>query len=275
VGDDMSENEFLSNDLKLRAKKHDYLFHYTSIDSLYKILENKSFKFNRLDLLNDLNEHKRNNSVEIDYYVLCFSNKKRESIPLWFMYADKCSGIIIKIKNCNIFENCNVFYKLDDEIKYFENKIISSDKTLKKIISIDKGIIELTDPELIDVIYSDDEINREFSKTFHDGGLIFEQIYPILLTGIKGEAWVYENETRYYVSASTLNRMDLREVFYEYNEKFYDELTIIFNPFIDDNNKKEIKDKVKSLIPEKHYLKINFIDSDLKNIINPDFLKKF
>lgn len=61
-----------------------YLFHYTTAETLKKIITSKAFKFSRNDRLNDKIEETR--SPYVQYYVSCFSCVKEESIPLWYIY---------------------------------------------------------------------------------------------------------------------------------------------------------------------------------------------
>jgi hypothetical protein len=270
----MIDNELFANKMKENSSNHDSLFHYTSIDSLYQILTNKSFKFTRLDLLNDLSEKKRNSESEIDFFTLSFSNHIFESIPMWYMYTNQCSGVCLKLKNINLFENSNAYYFNDNGKIYFEDKIISSSGKPTKLIEVTNGYIELSEPQILDVIYSDYEINRKFKDILELPGYSFESIIPAILVGVKGEAWSYESETRYYISATTLNRIDIKQIFYEFVDTVIDGFEIIFNPFMNTTDKDEIKTKIKYLLPDEQYSKIVFTNSELENKINPTFMKR-
>ena len=57
----------------------DYLFHYTSVESLALILKNKTFRFSPLSALDDLLEEKVKDSQKFGNYVFVSSwtdNKK-------------------------------------------------------------------------------------------------------------------------------------------------------------------------------------------------------
>ena len=76
---------------EIEAKKQQCIRHYTNIDSLLKILRNKSILCNRIDKVNDVDESKalHNNHLSERVFVSCFNKSERESIPLWFIYNRK------------------------------------------------------------------------------------------------------------------------------------------------------------------------------------------
>ncbi len=93
----------------------DYLFHYTSIESLCLILRSGSLKFNRLDKVNDLDEAATKNFpyAKSFVFVSCWTSEERESLPLWKMYSSDMKGVRIRMP-VNMFKgrhlpNCDVF----------------------------------------------------------------------------------------------------------------------------------------------------------------------
>lgn len=91
----------------------DYLYHYTSIESLALILKNKSFRLSPLSTLDDLQEERVKDPQRFGEYVFVSSwtEDEEESIPMWNMYSSMSSGIRIKMKK-NPFKT----YKLDTEL---------------------------------------------------------------------------------------------------------------------------------------------------------------
>ena len=75
------------------------LYHYTSIDSLACILKNKTIRFTRLDLLDDLEENIQSSGVNIGNYAFasCWTDDKEESIPLWKMYTENGIGVRLAV----------------------------------------------------------------------------------------------------------------------------------------------------------------------------------
>lgn len=66
----------------------DELFHYTSIDTLEKILEYRTIRFTRLDLVNDREEalSKEYPTAQTLVFASCWTDQDQESIPLWGVY---------------------------------------------------------------------------------------------------------------------------------------------------------------------------------------------
>lgn len=79
----------LYKELKQRADQHRYLYHYTNSDSASLILQNKSFKLNRLDKVNDQMENKRINSIwNAQVFAACFTHTKDNEKIMSKMYGN-------------------------------------------------------------------------------------------------------------------------------------------------------------------------------------------
>jgi hypothetical protein len=134
-----------------------YYTHYTSIDVLNLILKNKSIRFKRLDLVDDISETKFLEVEDISklVYVSCWTEAKTDddNLALWAMYGVKITlpffpFIIIMDKNeyfihdvperkhCEVkkFEGCkkngikvnpNVFLLAEDEFWNYFCKIVT------------------------------------------------------------------------------------------------------------------------------------------------------
>lgn len=64
------------------------LHHYTSIETLKKILENKTLRFTRFDLMDDKTETDGlPENIKESYFLSCWVDEERENIPQWAMYA--------------------------------------------------------------------------------------------------------------------------------------------------------------------------------------------
>lgn len=84
------------------------LYHYTTIDTLAHIMNNRSLKFNRLDQLDDLTESEPFADFNpLQYIFSCsFTYDSLESIPLWKMYANMETGIRLEFDSTKLFEPC-------------------------------------------------------------------------------------------------------------------------------------------------------------------------
>ena len=82
------------------------LYHYTTIDTLAHIMNNRSLKFNRLDQLDDITESEPFADYNpLQYIFSCsFTYDPLESIPLWKMYANMDTGIRIEFDSDRLFK---------------------------------------------------------------------------------------------------------------------------------------------------------------------------
>ena len=109
------------------------LYHYTSINSLVQILENKSFMFNNLTACDDLEEAESKDLGRIGKFVFISSwtDIEKESIPMWSQYSGNMSGVRIgmqeypfKIRRYNNEEKGAPFESFLNLKKYYnENKM--------------------------------------------------------------------------------------------------------------------------------------------------------
>lgn len=77
----------------------EYLYHYTSIETLALILKHKTIRFSRLDLVDDPEEIKTDDFGNLGrfLFVSCWSSEEEESIPMWKMYSNDLKGVRIKL----------------------------------------------------------------------------------------------------------------------------------------------------------------------------------
>lgn len=77
----------------------DRLSHYTSIESLHKILKSKALRLKRLDLVDDVTES--TNLEYEDFAKLCFTSSwtdaESDNLMLWNMYGDQMRGVKITL----------------------------------------------------------------------------------------------------------------------------------------------------------------------------------
>jgi hypothetical protein len=75
------------------------IHHYTSINTLARILKYQTIRFNRLDRVDDVSEAKFYGKYDLGkfLFVSCWTDSNVESIPLWHMYTDKMRGVLISL----------------------------------------------------------------------------------------------------------------------------------------------------------------------------------
>lgn len=76
-----------------------YLYHYTSIDSLALILKNQTLRLSPLEKMDDLQESKTSDIHNIGRFtfVSSWTEESRELIPMWKMYTNLDCGVRIRL----------------------------------------------------------------------------------------------------------------------------------------------------------------------------------
>ena len=84
----------------MQTEEVEYLYHYTSIESLALILKNKTIRLNPLDKMDDLQEQKTADVENLGKFVFVSSwtDDSTESIPMWKMYTNSTAGVRIKLR---------------------------------------------------------------------------------------------------------------------------------------------------------------------------------
>lgn len=75
------------------------IYHYTSIESLALILKTRKLRFSRLDGVDDVQEAQRHAEIDFGkfFFVSCWTQQAKESIPQWSMYSSKMRGVRIEM----------------------------------------------------------------------------------------------------------------------------------------------------------------------------------
>lgn len=178
-----------------------YLYQYTQLDSLFKILENKTIRFTRLDLLNDpkevdvvFNDESLDSTmVKESIYTSCFSDNANENVAMWHMYSNM-KGVRIKIQS-NIFGN---FSGLEETLEGYMPTI-----KIDEIKFGDKSKIgELYGPTKVTYVNDYFETSKGavgITKTIGKNEMEFDML-DINIHGLgtkKNNSWSYEKEWRY------------------------------------------------------------------------------
>ena len=137
----------------------EYLYHYTSLDTLALILHNKTICFNNLSYVDDIEEAETRDMGEFGkfVYVSCWTDDEEESIPLWNMYTPNMHGVRIRMPKFPFKKRKyqkGQFY-LGEDIETYIN--------MKKIFDENKASIVPTAPHLVKVEYTEDN-NKLFPQ---------------------------------------------------------------------------------------------------------------
>lgn len=187
----------------------DYLYHYTSVETLVKILENKTFRFSSLLTVDDMEE-----SVTKDFgnygrfcYVSCWTSKKEETSSLWSEYTNK-KGVRIKLPT-NIFpvvnEKPEIFAKNPNII--VEEKV-KSNMGLIDIESTNKITFMPRVAELFPVTYTEDDLLINLNV------ISGNSINQSLLGRFKRKStWEHQSEWRYKLFCLPFSLEEFYQIF--------------------------------------------------------------
>ena len=202
------------------------LYHYTSVESLLKIIANANMKFSRIDRVNDPFE-KRSLLYDDLYkavYIACFGHDENESIPLWKMYTPKGQGVRVGFffKGPNIHDNF-----LDSS-----RTILDSNNSEVDWISLLSKDQEGTARMMIkDVQYSDR--GDDFRSMSIQNGVV--DVMPDVVGAYKTTIWEYEHETRivlYLLDEDEARRMDSDYLIIPINTGYLERIEVRFDPWM-------------------------------------------
>lgn len=237
--------------------KYKQLLHYTSLDVLKIMLNNRTLKCNSLKNVNDLLERKRKGIEKLteSFYVACFCNRQYEIVPCWFLYGG-CNPdnekVLLRFKNfANSLDNViEGDWAFTDETKqiFFD---------AKKVFTVNEGGISccpIRDPHienrqtiktvrLFDVEYllpNDEALLKEYKTSgnvsFGKGGTTFPtQISDVRSIGkYKTIHWGYEYETRIQCTMNPMDIFYFNYILLRLKDEIFRDMVIVANPWASD-----------------------------------------
>lgn len=159
-----------------------FLYHYTKIESLALILQNKTIMFSSLNTVNDLTEGETSDYGSLGHFafVSCWTATSKEHIPMWNMYTPNMAGVRIKLpaNPCQRYGNGKSIVPVE-EIYY------------RKDYSVQPVPLEL-----YEIVYTNDKslLKPQFAEVHNSKKTTFN------LNAIgryKPKVWGFEKEWRY------------------------------------------------------------------------------
>jgi len=171
-----------------------FLYHYTSINNLALILQNRTIRFSCLETLNDLTEGSTSDYGEMGHYVFvsCWTDTTDEHIPLWNMYTPNMAGVRIKLPAdpYKRYGNISIQGRTSGN---FLNSIVPTEEIVGK-----NYLVFPTSYQLLKIDYTDDvELLKPKIVELGDDG---KTSYKLKLLGRhKPLVWKFESEWRYVI----------------------------------------------------------------------------
>lgn len=183
-----------------------YLYHYTSVSTLIKILQSKRIRFNRLDLMNDPVEGHTSMfpDAKTCVFASCWTAESREELPMWKVYTnlEGCrlrmpidmfsSEEKMSVVKCNKSNNYLMSSKLSCayEVKRKKQPEISKNNFLSGNIYGPTSIEYYYNKQMLE----ENIVNEDKSQDFE-----FFEINLNLLGQRKLDYWKFEKEFRYRI----------------------------------------------------------------------------
>ena len=132
----------------------EYLYHYTSLETLALILENRTLCLNNLTCVDDMDEAETADMGKFGRFVnvSCWTSDKKESIPLWKMYTPDMHGVRIKLPPFPFKKY--TYHK--GEYFFSDSKDAETYINVERVYNDNRAIIVADQPRLIKVEYTDD-----------------------------------------------------------------------------------------------------------------------
>ena len=192
-----------------------YLFHYTSLDTLKLIIQNNTFRFNRLDRMND--PYEGHNSLFSNSRKNVFSSswtaEHRDELPMWKMYTDlKGVRLRMPIDLFNFSEKLEVVKmgRADDFlIKSQLNKKYEIEIDLSKFPKIEDDnqkmeVNSVYGPSKVDYFETEELLEKDVVSKNEKAKFDLREINTTLLGQRKFDYWSFEKEYRFRIFSAQM-----------------------------------------------------------------------
>jgi hypothetical protein len=181
---------------------NNYIYHYTDIDTLALILENRTIRFNRLDRVDDVSEGNAFEKIKLQefFFVSCWTYDTQESIPQWHIYTNEMSGVRLRFPK-KLFNWKKVV--VPDSHKPFMHGKIYSPIPFDKIFTDDYFILPsfLNEDQFENIVEYDENfklLKNEAIQIKVDNGQFKASIqHSGRIASLKAPDWKFQKEFRF------------------------------------------------------------------------------
>ncbi|WP_283409617.1 hypothetical protein [Anoxynatronum buryatiense] len=236
--------------------KYDQLLHYSNIETLRIMLDERTLKCNSLKNVNDLLERQRKGIEEQAdaTYVSCFSHCQYETVPFWYLYGgSECSNkVLLRFNNvaksfgnaikddwaftgdkkCIFYNPKDLFSKEIGGISYDlkNDSCIESSQTILAVRLFDVKYVH-PDNEVLTKNYKTNE-----KMTFAENEVeLPAEVNDVRTIGkYKTIHWKYEAETRIQCILRHGKGPCLEHILLRLKDDFFRDMVIVSNPWASD-----------------------------------------
>lgn len=189
----------------------EYLYHYTSIETLALILKYHTIRFNSLEKMDDLQEQQTADIKNIGQfcYISSWTDDSTESIPMWNMYASLNLGVRIKLRKnpFKVYDNTAETLSKVSNAQVTDN---SSGKPFQTTIPLaemfSKGFISIqaVNNQLLSKVEYTDDTEKLYPCILKEEGEGFSLALG-KLGKYKNLHWAFQREWRYILNILPLD----------------------------------------------------------------------
>lgn len=279
---ELIENNKLIFESKDAAKKHEWLYQCTTIDSLKNILKSREIWLSNLKSVNDFEEVKRITIPEFErsFFVACFTYDNDIPEEHWKEYGTEENGVLFGFKEEWILKKAELMWRPGDKVQDENFKIYSNfDAALKATwnasMENSKRVYHpyfMCDFGFYQIIY-DDNLKREMSgecalnlgDSILEGGRFITPGAVGIIKNTHGlcqrpnaevynKDWTTEKEVRLKVGIRSNHELLPEELFFpkmavKLKEEAFNELRIKFSPLMTGEKRNENIKDLKRLLP--------------------------
>lgn len=268
-----------------RIYGHKEFFHYTTLNAINKILENKTIRISSFDRFNDKKDTEQFSSLleQKQHYSLCFSTGKNENLSLWYLYSGvngKGGRISLTYNKLTEFINKGEFYLVEYDYENNRSIGVSLPLTNGKNMRF----------QLRDILYSHCDRDGMYvdlkynTMTNYDNVLIEEyDKYKFNTLGFhKSLIWYYEKESRLMIelvgdAAKAIDENKNYAIFWKLTDEQIKYFKIMCGPEIADKSELECYKHIKKFIfdTSRTCLSENAGDIEMNICSKCDYKEKF
>ena len=163
------------------------IYHYTNINTLALILQNRTIRFNRLDCVDDPDEFDFEHeglSPAVYFYTSCWTRNENESLPQWSMYGHNNHGVRIGLEE-DMFELFEVRGRMS---------FLPEEENLRKNDFVILPNLTDNQSSITDIVYVDDPTVYRSDIVGKLGGRSFVNFRKLGL--YKSKDWGFQKECR-------------------------------------------------------------------------------
>lgn len=230
-------------DASARTKGHKYVYHYTTLPNLIKILRGRHWHLANAKDMNDQLEYKRGDKSRWEnIFFSSFMMDSKESIGMWSMYAQPWeNGVKIAIP----ISELRKWVASSPKLLGLKKDHTGSFEVVRDSLKID-GVNAVLG--LSSVAYSNaDSLEPEESEQLTCGKAVNQLIknapnIPELTGYIKDKAWDYEKEIRLKITFAARQSVDRIAV--ELSDALIDSMIITASPLFSDSLQEKIQAEI-------------------------------